>query len=66
MGKLSEEMGCPRITLKVCSHESRNLVYRFSEGMVCDWVAESEKTEKIGEVIDELRETNSGPQRKFF
>ncbi len=66
VGCLAEDMGCSSLELKVCSHEQNNLVYRFSEGMVCDWLAKSTQSEKISDVIDELREHNIGSRTKVF
>ena len=66
IGCLPDDMGCSHIDLNVVSHQNRNLIYRFSEGMICDWVAESDESEKIGQVIDELREHNIGARKRVF
>lgn len=66
VGNLPDDMGCKELDLSVCSHEHRDLVYRFSEGVICDWTANSDQSEKITSVIDELREQNKGPRTKVF
>ncbi|NRA64877.1 MAG: hypothetical protein HRU19_10375 [Pseudobacteriovorax sp.] len=63
-GPMASEMGCKSLGMTVSQIKSKDLLHRFSSGMMCDWMASSDDSGKVSAVIEELRrkETSSKPR----
>src|SRR5690606_7668117 len=65
-GALADACGVTGISLTVRSSSRSNLLYRFSDGLICDWSVPASAKERTTEVLRTLSAEDPGPRCRIF
>lgn len=65
-GALADACGVSALSLKVRATERSNLLYRFSDALICDWSVPASAKEIAAEVLRNIRLQDPGPRCRVF
>jgi hypothetical protein len=65
-GPLADAFGVSALSLTVRSTERSNLLYRFSDALICDWSVPASSKPIAESVLNEIRREDTGPRCRVF
>jgi hypothetical protein len=65
-GPLAQAFGVSSLSLTVKSTARSNLLYRFSDALICDWTISASHKERAGQVMKAIRTEDPGPRCRIF
>lgn len=65
-GPLADALGVSALKLTVQSSEKTNLLYRFSDALICRWSIPASSTERSAKVLNAVQSEDPGPRCRIF
>ncbi len=65
-GRIADHLGTKGLTLTVEENINTNLKFRYSEAIICRWIASGDESDRLSSLLNHLKNVDEGPVCKVF